>query len=148
MSENVKFSARQLRFIEWLATPKFDRHPPTQELLAEEIGVTARTITRWKHIPEVGEAVLDRARELLGDDLPDIYGALRREAIKGSYQHIKLAMEMTGEYVERKEISGPEGGPVQTVTTIDIRQLSDEELDTLGSVASRLRDADQGEGQA
>lgn len=49
---------------------------------------------------------------------------------------------------ERKEISGPGGGPVETVTKIDVRELSDEELDTLGNIAARLRDADQGTGAA
>ncbi len=106
MSQNVPFSARQLKFIEWLATTKYDRHPPTQELLAEELGLNRRTLYRWKKDRELQKAVLQRARELLGDDLPEIYGALRREATQGSFQHIKLALEMTGEYVptERLEI--------------------------------------------
>jgi len=112
VSQDVTFTARQLRFIEWLATTKYDRHPPTQDALAEELGIHPRTLIRWKKKPEVQEAVLQRARDLLGDRLPEIYGALGREAEKGSFQHIKLAMEMAGEYVERKEISGRDGGPV------------------------------------
>lgn len=108
MSENVRFSARQLKFIEWLATTKYSRKPPNQTLLAQELGINPRTLTRWKDIPELQEAVLARARELLGDRLPEIYGALGREAEQGSFQHIKLALEMTGEYVptERHEHSG------------------------------------------
>lgn len=108
MSENARFSARQLKFIEWLATTKYDRHPPTQELFAQELGVNPKTLYRWKKARGFQEAVIQRARELLGDDLPEIYGALRREASKGSYQHIRLAFEMTGEYTptERQEISG------------------------------------------
>jgi hypothetical protein len=106
MSENVHFSARQLRFIDWLASTKYERKPPTQELLAAEMGINPRTLTRWKSMPELSEAVTQRARDLLGDDLPEIYGALRREAIGGSFQHIKLAMELAGEYVERREHGG------------------------------------------
>lgn len=115
MSETVRFSGRQLQFIDWLANTKYDRKPPTQELLAKQMGVTSRTLRRWKGKPEVQQAVRERTRELLGDDLPEIYGALRREAAKGSFQHIKLAMEMLGEYVERKEITGKDGGPVQVI---------------------------------
>ena len=56
---------------------------------------------------------------MLGDDLPDIYGALRAKAKEGHFQHIKLAMEMTGEYVERQEISGKDGGPIVIVNWDD-----------------------------
>ncbi len=117
MSQNVPFSARQLKFIEWLATTKYDRHPPTQELLAEELGLNRRTLYRWKKDKNLREAVIQRARELLGDDLPEIYGALRREAAKGSYQHIRLAFEMTGEYMptERHEHTGEDGGEMRLV---------------------------------
>jgi hypothetical protein len=105
MSEFVRFSARQLKFIEWLANTKYDRKPATHELLAKEIGVTSRTLRRWKSKPELQEAVRNRTRELLGDDLPEIYGALRREAAKGSFQHIKLALEMLGEYTENQTVT-------------------------------------------
>ena len=115
LSENVRFSARQRKFIEWLATPNYERYPPTQEELATEIGVVSRTLRRWKKKPELQEAVRQRVRDLLGDDLPDIYGALRKAAKEGNFQHIKLVMEMTGEYVERQEISGPKGGPLGLV---------------------------------
>jgi len=114
-SEIVRFTARQEKFIEWLATPNYERFPPTHEELAPEIGVTSRTLRRWKQIPALKEAVRQRVRALLGDDLPDIYGALRKQAKEGSFQHIKLAMEMTGEYVERQEITGKGGGPVGLV---------------------------------
>jgi len=100
MSENVIFTANQLRFIEWLASTKYERSPVTVKHLADELGVTERTLYRWKQLPGFKEAVTQRARELLGDDLPEIYGALRREAMQGSFQHIKLALELSGEYVE------------------------------------------------
>lgn len=124
MSNNVHFSANQITFIEWLATTKFERTPATQKLLADDLGVNEKTLTRWKQIPELKEAVTKRARELLGDDLPEIYGALRREAMQGSYQHIKLALELTGEYTETTR---------QTIQSlnIDISQLNDEQLERI-----------------
>lgn len=119
MSDSVRsmndFTATQLRYIDWLAASKYERSPMTEQLFAAEIGVTDRTLRRWKQLPDFREAVTKRARELLGDDLPEIYGALRREAGKGNFQHIKLALEMTGEYTERQTIehSGPGGSPIQ-----------------------------------
>jgi len=115
ISENFRFTPRQRRFIEWLATTKYDRIPSTEKELAQDMGITDRTLRNWKKKPGLQEAVLQRTRELLGDRLPEIYGALGREAEKGSFQHIKLAMEMLGEYVERQEISGKDGGPVGLV---------------------------------
>ena len=119
MSESVRFTARQRKFIEWLAIPNYERFPQTHEELADELGITSRTLRRWKQKPELQEAVRQRVRELLGDDLPDIYGALRAKAKEGHFQHIKLAMEMTGEYVERQEISGKDGGPIVIVNWDD-----------------------------
>ena len=119
MSQNVSFSANQIRAIEWLATDKNQRVPPTQELLADDLGVRRETVTRWKADPDFMEAVTARARELLNSDLPQIYAAMVREALKGNFQHIKLAFEMTGEYSPRQEIE--HSGEVKTqVQYIDI----------------------------
>ncbi len=98
MSQSVSFSTNQLKFIEWLAIPREERSPPTQDLLASKMSINRRTLYRWRQEEDLQKAVLQRARDFLSDDLPNIYGALRREAKKGSYQHIKLALEMTGEY--------------------------------------------------
>lgn len=91
------WSRNQRRFQEWLASPKYDRIPPTQELLAPELGVHPITLTRWKALPGWNEAVNALARERLGYHLPEIYGALVREAEKGSIQHIRTALELAGE---------------------------------------------------
>ena len=122
MSENVQFSAKQRMFIEWLARTKFEREPATQGALAKEIGVNEKTISRWKKLPEIWEAVQKRANELLHEDLPEIKGALRREAMKGNFQHIKLALEITGEYVEKRqhELSGEVSTIVKVVKGVSL----------------------------
>lgn len=104
MSEIVHFSANQIAFIEWLAQTKYDRKPATQKLLADDLGINEKTLSRWKKLPEIRQAAIERAREFLGDDLPEIYGALRREAISGSFQHIKLSLELTGEYTDKVKV--------------------------------------------
>ena len=107
---------RQRLFVEWLATSKFERIPPTQKLLADKLGVVEQTLSHWKQIPGFMDEVVATSRAMIHDRLPEVYAALGREAEKGSFQHIKLTMEMTGEFTptERKELSGPGGGPVQT----------------------------------
>ena len=44
------------RLLTWLCTPKKEREPPKLEDLAEELGVTRRTLTNWKVDPEFLEA--------------------------------------------------------------------------------------------
>jgi hypothetical protein len=99
-----EFNSTQLRYIDWLAASKFERSPTTEQLLAKELGITDRTLRRWKLLPGFREAITQRARELLGEDLNEIYGALRREAIKGSFHHIKLALELTGEHTDKIKV--------------------------------------------
>src|SRR5690606_36433952 len=94
------WTATQWKLIEWLATPRFERTPPNQEMLAEDLGVNPATLWRWRKKPGFQEAVNSYAREMLINDLPDIYGAIVREAVKGSYQHARLALELAGEVNE------------------------------------------------
>jgi hypothetical protein len=106
MQEN--WTPNQLKFIEWLATPKQDRKPETVELLAGALGMNAATLWRWKRLDGFQDAVNALARAAVSSRLPEVYGALLREAEKGSFQHIKLTLELSGDYVERNEtkISG------------------------------------------
>ncbi len=51
---------------------------------------------------------------------------------------VQVAKEL-GEWAERREISGPGGGPVQSVSlTADLTRLSDEELQALDMITSKL----------
>ena len=47
---------RKQRFLHWLCTPPKDRDPSTMEVLAEELGLTRRTLTNWKDEKEFLEA--------------------------------------------------------------------------------------------
>jgi hypothetical protein len=110
--EVKSWSPNQLAFITWLATPAAARNPRTQAEFAEEIGVRPETLSRWKRDPDLIGAAGDAARELLGEDLPDIYAALVRKAKQGSFAHVKLALELAGHYVERREHTGAGGEPL------------------------------------
>lgn len=91
------WSRKQFRLQEWLATPRVSRSPPTQELLADELGVGCGTVSRWKNKPGMIEAVNKIARAGLEKGLPDVYGALLREAAKGSIHHIRTVLELVGD---------------------------------------------------
>ena len=135
MSDN--WSTNQRRFIEWLALPKYERFPPTQDLLAAEMGLNPATLTRWKKEDGFQRAVNDIAQQHLGGSVPEVLGALRREAEKGSYQHIKLFLEILGLHVEKQETSGE--------LRIKVERDSDD-YDTFANVARRTsQSSDDGE---
>lgn len=101
MSNKVtEWSPRQQRFIAWLALPEELRDPRFQQDLAGELGVKRETLSRWKRIPGLTAEAARFARELLKDELPAIFGTLVKEAKSGSFQHIKLVLEVAGEYEE------------------------------------------------
>ena len=113
------WSTNQRKFIEWLATPKYERIPPTQVMFADTIGINAITLTRWKRLSGFREAVNARAREFVGEGLPEVYGALMRKAESGDVNAIKLVLELTGEYVptQKQETTGE-----ATLRIIDARE--------------------------
>ena len=92
-----EWTKNQVRLQEWLSMPRVSRSPPTQELLADDMGVNWRTLTRWKKLPGWMEEVNRIARAGLERGLPDVYGALLREAAKGSIHHIRTVLELVGE---------------------------------------------------
>jgi len=93
----------------WLALPSVERKPNTQEELAVLIGVNPATLSRWKQLAGFMGEVKRLIRDELADDIADIYGALRKEAKGGSFQHIKLALELTGDYVQKIAPTTPDG---------------------------------------
>jgi hypothetical protein len=126
MKKVVKnWTAEEIAFQEWLAAPKRQRSPKTQGAVAEQIGVTEETLSRWKKQDGWQSAVAESARRYLGDDLPEIYAALAREAKKGSAPHIKLALIAVGEYVEQSDVTS--GGRPISAPTVYLPAVADQD---------------------
>lgn len=99
MSEN--WSEEQRLYMDWQGLPKDKRTPKTEEEFAQQIGVTDRTLRRWKQLPGFWDGVRNEARANLKAAIGRIYGALIQEAESGNFQHIKLALEMLGEHTDK-----------------------------------------------
>jgi hypothetical protein len=61
--------------------------------IAAVCDVHEKTVARWRKNPAFNDAVITRARELLKENLPDIYTVLGNLAKEGSHQHIRLLLE-------------------------------------------------------
>jgi hypothetical protein len=118
----TEFTVDQLKYLEWVATPKAAREQKTLTAFAKKIGVDRTTLWRWSSVPQFREAVLQAARSYLKDELPEIYGALADRAKGGDVPAIKLALEVSGEYTPRQDLtSGGEkiAAPVVYLPAVD-----------------------------
>jgi hypothetical protein len=85
----------QLRFMAWLAVPKAERTPKLQRDLAKEIGVDESTLSDWKKLEGFRDEINKLARELLKNDVPEVYGTIRKFAKQGSVPHLNMFFAMT-----------------------------------------------------
>ncbi len=105
----------QRKLIEWRACPRYERIPPTQEMLAASIGVDPATLTRWTKLPGFQDEVNILARQSIGAKLPEVYGALLRQAEAGSFEHIRLTLELSGDYVKQQKNFNEDKGEVTLI---------------------------------
>lgn len=101
-----RMTENRRKFAEWLATSRYDRQPGSQTEFAAMYGVNEVTLSKWKK--QLTDEVNEIAKEKMREGLPEVLGSILREAVKGSYQHAKLYLEVVGELA-------PEGNAVTVV---------------------------------
>lgn len=123
---------RQAAYIAWASTPRDGRMPETQDELARNyLGLTSdRAIATWrKKNPAIIEMIAILQSAPLWEQRADHFKALNDGAKKagGDYKffnHLKLAMEMRGDYIPASQISAI----LRKKATGDLSEYSDEEL--------------------
>lgn len=87
-----------------------------------------------------------KSQELAKKHLGQVMSAFVREAVRGSFQHGKVLLEMAGAYKEttRKEITGKDGDPVESNVNVTTRTsgLSKEEVAALAAEMRRVQEED------
>ena len=107
------WTADQLRFIDWLATPQQNREPATQQALAEQNSVRPATLSTWKRLPGFAAQVRAACNHLVADTwLVDIYHSMYKQALEGNVPAARFLFEAAGVMGERAE-SGPVDRRVQ-----------------------------------
>ena len=104
-----RWNWRQALYIAWMATPKKQREPETQQELADLLGLSSTgTFRNWRRThPEMAERIQALPRERLITHLADVYDALVAVAVsrdpKG-HQDRKLFLELVEEYTPKAEV--------------------------------------------
>ncbi len=117
---------RHIRLVNWLTTPPHDRQPRTQKALAEELGVSERTIRDWKERPEVRAAWEKQAKEVAGDPekVSMALDQLYKTAMDPEHRQHVAAMKL---WLEAVEAIRPPSVDIN-ITSKKVSELSDEEL--------------------
>ena len=100
-----KLTPNQEAFAAWLALPKKERVPATQGEVAANLGVRENTLADWKKKPEMTALANGLGYDELRRRIPEVLGALAREAEGGSFQHIQLFLKLLQEYEENLNIN-------------------------------------------
>ncbi|TYS68832.1 hypothetical protein FZC76_07795 [Sutcliffiella horikoshii] len=121
----------EIRVVEELA----NKGGRSYEEIANKLGISDRHLYRIRQNPIVKNAIKERTLQVLQEDVPDILGALRRNAKKGDFRSIELIVKMLGMLVDRSEVK-------QTTTIEDNRfkDMTQEDIDReIAEIESQLR---------
>lgn len=96
-----------------LSNPEHRRKNVTE--ICELAGISRKQYYNIFQKTEFVEYYLRLTRDLIKQSVMPIVNAARKEALKGSFAHQKMLLEMAGEYADKRitEHTGPGGGPVQ-----------------------------------
>ena len=67
--------------------------------ICKELMIAESTLREWRNSRQFADAVVSRARELIKEDLPDMYKAARKYAKEGNHSFFKILIE----HVDRLE---------------------------------------------
>jgi hypothetical protein len=107
--QTTQWTTNQRKYIAWVAMPEDLREPRQLGDFAKKIHVHRVTLWEWRKLPGFNDEVQKLARQHLGDALPDALQALKHEAKRGNFNHLKLYLEMLGMYVQKIAPTSPDG---------------------------------------
>jgi len=85
-----------IRFAFWLSTVPGLRNPKTQAALAEEIGMSRETLSRWLQRPKFQALHRQVVRQVYSENLGEVVDALTQEALSGNVKAIELYLRHVG----------------------------------------------------
>lgn len=98
----------------------------TIEEIAKKVGVTERTIYRWKEDPEFIELCNHLSDMVMDQFLSELYGHLRKQVRSGSVRAMELALKRMGKLIDRREVSSDVNVKVKGIEDKSIEELEAE----------------------
>ena len=98
-------SPEKMAFVRWLATPRIERVPKTQQEFAKSIGVTPETVSRWKSERAVVLETFALVRATGWDRMAGILGAVAKKAEEGNTEAARLFLSWYTGWSERALIA-------------------------------------------
>ena len=121
------------RLLEVLINPE-NRNKPITEI-CQLADISRQTYYNIFDKPEFMALKRKWEKKLISSKTTSIIHAFQREAMKGSFQHGKILLEMADLYTEKtkQELTGKDGGPIitESANPIDYSNLTDEEIKIL-----------------
>lgn len=142
---DTKMHWRIAVYVAWMSTPKKDRYPKTQELLATQVlGLTSdRVISKWRtQYPDIDMMIAGLQAIPLFEARADVFKALIESASNPSYRSNsdrRLYLEMTGDYVPRSKVDVNDSRKTDGVS-----EMSEAELREIAARAAKGGDDGQG----
>ena len=96
-SKLVKYgelTSQQLTAIEFLLAKRGSNIKYTE--ISEAVGVSVKTLERWRKLPEFQAEQRRRSIEIMGDSLPLVLDTLTRKAIGGNNKSIEIFLKSIG----------------------------------------------------
>lgn len=160
MSEHVEVESgkhrprwdwRKALYIAWSVVPREHRQPKTEQELATLMRLAStRVFRKWKsQDPEIEERIAKLPRQFLTSHTADVYQALvdvAKQPVPAAHQDRKLFLELVGDYQTKVALTGADSGPIRM--RYDLSQLTDEEIDELDRITSRIAGNQGGKGAA
>lgn len=157
---NPDFTDKQALYIDLWAQPPYKN----QTQVAKLAGVTPKTVSDWKQDPAF-VAACEKARATSREDfkqaeLDELLGAVpkaRRTMVLNLAADSETVRQQAAAWILERmigkapgtvRVTGADGGPIRHVHVRDLDRLSDDELDTLESIALRLAGDSGAEGEA
>lgn len=140
---------RKALLIAWSVVPREQRRPKTEQELASLMRLASpRSFRKWKaHDPEIEERIAKLPKQMLAGHTADVYKALvdvATQPVPAAHQDRKLFLELVGDYQTKVALTGADSGPIRM--RYDLSQLTDEEIDELDRITSRIAGNQGGKG--
>ncbi len=99
----AEFTEQQIQAIELLSLP--GKGGLTFEQIAEKVGISVRTLHRWRDKRNFQKAVTLRAIQNIHHELPEVFTAHIKSCKRGNVRAIELLYKLLGFLIDRQEVN-------------------------------------------